>query len=53
MISGYLISGLLFREVLVTGGVSLGRFWARRARRILPAATLVTVVTVLALAGLA
>jgi peptidoglycan/LPS O-acetylase OafA/YrhL len=47
VISGYLISGLLFREVLVTGGVSIGQFWARRARRILPAATLVTVVTVL------
>ena len=48
VISGYLISGLLFREVLVTGGISIGQFWARRARRILPAATLVTVVTVLA-----
>jgi len=47
VISGYLISGLLFREVLVTGGVSIGQFWARRARRILPAATLVSVVTVL------
>ncbi len=47
VISGYLISGLLFREVLVTGGISIGQFWARRARRILPAATLVTVVTVL------
>jgi peptidoglycan/LPS O-acetylase OafA/YrhL len=48
VISGYLISGLLFREVLVTGGVSIGQFWARRARRILPAATVVSVVTVLA-----
>ncbi|GAB3251484.1 acyltransferase family protein [Nocardioides dilutus] len=47
VISGYLISGLLFREVLVTGGVSIGQFWARRARRILPAATVVTVATVL------
>src|SRR5690349_4048630 len=47
VISGYLISGLLFREVLLTGRVSIGSFWARRARRILPAATLVTVVTVL------
>ena len=48
VISGYLISALLFREVLVTGNVSIGQFWARRARRILPAATVVTVVTVLA-----
>ena len=47
VISGYLIAGLLYREVLVTGRVSIGAFWARRARRILPAATLVTVVTVL------
>src|SRR5215210_6698763 len=48
VISGYLIAGLLYREVLVSGGVSMGAFWARRARRILPAATLVTVVTVFA-----
>ncbi|HEX5090121.1 MAG TPA: acyltransferase family protein [Nocardioides sp.] len=47
VISGYLIAGLLYREVLLTGQVSIGAFWARRARRILPAATLVTVVTVL------
>src|SRR3954471_14412330 len=46
VISGYLIAGLLYREVLLTGSVSIGSFWARRARRILPAATLVTVVTV-------
>src|SRR3954447_13974309 len=47
VISGYLIAGLLYREVLLTGRLSIGAFWARRARRILPAATLVTVVTVL------
>jgi peptidoglycan/LPS O-acetylase OafA/YrhL len=47
VISGYLIAGLLYREVLLTGRVSIAAFWARRARRILPAATLVTVVTVL------
>ena len=47
VISGYLIASLLYREVLLTGRVSIGAFWARRARRILPAATLVTVVTVL------
>jgi peptidoglycan/LPS O-acetylase OafA/YrhL len=48
VISGYLISGLLFREVLGSGRFSLSGFYARRARRILPAATLVTVVTVVA-----
>ena len=47
VISGYLIASLLYREVLLTGSVSIGTFWARRARRILPAATLVTVATVL------
>ena len=47
VISGYLIASLLYREVLLTGRISIGAFWARRARRILPAATLVTVVTVL------
>jgi peptidoglycan/LPS O-acetylase OafA/YrhL len=46
VISGFLITGLLYREVQQTGSISLGAFWARRARRILPAATLVTVVTV-------
>ncbi len=48
VISGFLISGLLFREVLGSGRFSLTTFYARRARRILPAATLVTVVTVVA-----
>jgi peptidoglycan/LPS O-acetylase OafA/YrhL len=46
VISGFLIAGLLYREVQETGSISLGAFWARRARRILPAATLVTLVTV-------
>jgi peptidoglycan/LPS O-acetylase OafA/YrhL len=37
-ISGFLITSLLLREVEKTGRVSLRDFWARRARRILPAA---------------
>ena len=45
VISGFLITSLLLREVERTGTVSLSAFWARRARRILPAA-LVTVVLV-------
>ncbi|MGZ4465230.1 MAG: acyltransferase family protein [Nocardioides sp.] len=48
VVSGYLISHLLFAEVERTGSLSLAGFWARRARRILPAATLVTVATLLA-----
>jgi peptidoglycan/LPS O-acetylase OafA/YrhL len=37
-ISGFLITSLLLRELEATGRVSLRDFWARRARRILPAA---------------
>ncbi len=48
VISGYLISGLLYREIRTKGSVSLTAFWSRRARRILPAATAVTVLTVVA-----
>ena len=40
-ISGFLITGHLVREVDRSGHVSLPGFWARRARRILPAALLV------------
>jgi peptidoglycan/LPS O-acetylase OafA/YrhL len=41
VISGYLITGLLLHEVQQTGGIDLLRFWGRRIRRILPAATFV------------
>ena len=44
VLSGFLISGLLLDEVTATGRVSLTRFWARRARRLLPAAALITLV---------
>ena len=37
VISGYLITGLLVAEWRKTGGINLGRFWFRRARRLLPA----------------
>src|SRR5699024_10671403 len=43
--SGFLITGLLIRELERDGRVSLGRFYARRAKRLLPAAGLVLVVT--------
>ena len=48
VISGFLISQLLFREVEKTGRLSIPSFYARRARRILPAATLVAIATVVA-----
>ncbi|MEI8080878.1 MAG: acyltransferase, partial [Actinomycetes bacterium] len=41
VISGFLITGLLFREAAATGRVSIRNFYARRARRILPMAALV------------
>jgi peptidoglycan/LPS O-acetylase OafA/YrhL len=44
VISGFLISGHLLREADSTGRVRLGAFWARRARRLLPAALLVLAV---------
>ena len=43
VISGFVITGLLLRERASTGGTSILDFYARRARRILPAATLVIV----------
>ena len=44
VISGFLITGLLVAEARTTGRVALASFWARRARRLLPAAVLVLVV---------
>jgi peptidoglycan/LPS O-acetylase OafA/YrhL len=45
VISGYLITAHLLREVTRTGSLRLGAFWARRARRLLPASLLVLAVT--------
>ncbi|BBY18452.1 acyltransferase [Mycolicibacterium litorale] len=45
VVSGFLITGLLWREVAAGEGVRLGAFYAARARRLLPAAALVLVVT--------
>ncbi|WP_281242126.1 acyltransferase family protein [Ruania alba] len=45
VISGFLITGLLIRELERSGRVSLGRFYARRAKRLLPATGVVLVVT--------
>lgn len=47
-ISGFLITAHLLREIEVSGTVRLGRFWARRARRLLPAALTVLIVTLTA-----
>lgn len=48
VISGFLITGILAREVERDGRLSIARFYVRRARRILPAALVVIAVTLAA-----
>ncbi len=50
VISGYLITGLLLRELEKTGRLSLRKFYSRRIKRLLPSSSLVLVST--AIAGL-
>ena len=45
VLSGFLITGLLVREHERTGRISLTAFWAKRARRLLPASVLVLLIT--------
>jgi peptidoglycan/LPS O-acetylase OafA/YrhL len=45
VLSGYLITGLLVNEIVTTSHLNLPRFYARRARRLLPAAALVSIAT--------
>lgn len=52
VVSGFLITGLLVREVARTGTVGLASFYAARARRLLPAAAVVLVATSVAAAVL-
>ncbi|OCB44025.1 acyltransferase [Mycobacterium malmoense] len=52
VISGFLITGLLWREATTAGTVRLNRFYGARARRLLPASALVGVVTAIASAML-
>ena len=48
VLSGFLISGILVDEIAATGTVSLTNFWARRARRLLPAAAFIAIVVLVA-----
>ncbi|MCV7175842.1 acyltransferase [Mycolicibacterium sphagni] len=48
VISGFLITGLLWREVSSTGSVRLHNFYGARARRLLPASATVGVITMIA-----
>lgn len=45
VISGFLITSLIVREIQSTGKLSLVNFWMRRVRRILPAALVVIATT--------
>ncbi|TDC48452.1 acyltransferase, partial [Jiangella ureilytica] len=45
VISGFLITGLILREIDTTGRLRLGRFYARRIRRLLPATAVVLAAT--------
>jgi len=49
VVSGYLITALLWSERRTTGRTSLGGFWLRRARRLLPALYLLLLVVLAAL----
>ena len=48
VISGFLITSLLLHQQIKDGRISIGRFYARRVRRILPASTLTVLVTIFA-----
>ncbi len=48
VISGFLITGLLWRDVSTRGGIRLLRFYGSRARRLLPASATVIVATAVA-----
>jgi peptidoglycan/LPS O-acetylase OafA/YrhL len=52
VLSGYLITGLLAAELQATSRIDLPGFFARRARRLLPAALLVFLMTALAATAL-
>ena len=45
VLSGFLITGLLLKEIERTGRIDLASFWGRRMRRLIPAAGLVLAIT--------
>lgn len=49
VISGFLITGHLYKELSITGTIKVTKFWARRIMRLLPLAFLVLVVSFLCL----
>ena len=53
VLSGYLVTTVLLRDVEDHGRVRLARFYARRVRRLLPAAVAVILVTLVAYSAVA
>ena len=47
VLSGYLITSLLLQEHASSGSIAFGRFWGRRARRLIPALLVMLVLVVL------
>jgi peptidoglycan/LPS O-acetylase OafA/YrhL len=45
VLSGYLVTQLLLRDITARGSIRFGRFYARRFRRLLPAAFVVLIAT--------
>lgn len=52
VISGFLITGSLTSEALRSGRIQLRAFWARRVRRLMPAATVVLAVALIGMTAL-
>src|SRR5205814_7755635 len=48
VLSGFLITGLIVRELEASGTIGLAAFYARRARRLLPAAAVALLATIVA-----
>lgn len=53
VLSGYLVTQLLLRDLRGTGAIDLRRFYGRRARRLLPAALVALVVTMVVFSSIA
>ena len=53
VLSGYLVTQLLLHDLTATGSIGFGRFYARRVRRLLPAAFAALVVTAVVFVAIA
>jgi peptidoglycan/LPS O-acetylase OafA/YrhL len=53
VLSGYLVTQLLLRDVARSGSIGFGRFYSRRFRRLLPAAFVALIVTAVVYSAIA